>query len=657
MRTQPPPGARACSSSRSRTADARSCPRPLWKRLVGSRGRWLGAYDRSPDVMRDVEVDQGNWLLRAGETVGRYLIVEDRRRDQRTLTLRAYDPVLQREVALHCVPVDALSGAARETLLQRARAIAKLSHPNIIAIYDVEHIATAAGEAVVTATEYVGGTTLEQWVRDARPSLEVVKAYVAAGRGCVAAHRAGLLHRFEPSSVLIGHDGRVRLSLLGGEAPESPEPNSREIQHAFCVALWQALTKDISAPDIGSRELTIPTPVRKALRRGISPDESDRWPALEALLDALEYDHVQRRRRWLLAGAVSCSLVASAVAAKTWSAESPQLCSGARAAIATVWDFTRRDHVRRALLATGEAYAADVADRVGPALSRYASNWVAMHTEICEATTIRHEQSPEVMDLRMTCLHRAKVELAAVVELLGQPDAQVVLKASEVVASLPSLGRCSDVAALQADVPPPDPGDEVAVEAAQVELAEVKVLRTAGKVSEALARIRDLTNRIDDIAYAPLATDAWLELGLAHEGAGALAEAQTALLAALRSGLSNRQWEQAQAAATRLVYTVGHLQSRTREAKAYAATARGLLKLSEASAEATLRSHIGSVLEIRGGTDQTCSCGFWYCPKRGVFFSYRNARGGRQPVLPCTRGVTRCARRYPERHLLAAPSA
>ena len=133
-----------------------------------------------------------------------------------SVVYRAYDPSLDRHVALKLIPPweDELAFARLE---REARAMAQLSHPHVATVYEVgQH----DGRCFISM-ELVEGQTMKDWVSEtARPWTEVLRAYLQAGRGLAAAHRAGLVHRdFKPSNVLIGDDGRVRVVDFGLARP------------------------------------------------------------------------------------------------------------------------------------------------------------------------------------------------------------------------------------------------------------------------------------------------------------------------------------------------------------------------------------------------------------------------------------------------------
>src|SRR5688572_5760436 len=128
-----------------------------------------------------------------GARLGRYLVIEELGRGGMGIVLRAYDPKLQREVALKVVRAHVLDDSAQARLVREARAMARLNHPNVVAVYDVELDPDEHADAgVVVVMEYVAGKTLRQWVEaEPRSWREIVGAFVAAGRGPAAAPPPG----------------------------------------------------------------------------------------------------------------------------------------------------------------------------------------------------------------------------------------------------------------------------------------------------------------------------------------------------------------------------------------------------------------------------------------------------------------------------------
>jgi hypothetical protein len=234
--------------------------------------------------------------LHPGETLGRYRIEHLVGRGGMGEVYAAHDPQLDRRVAIKVLTATYRSSEAAGRLVREAQALAKLDHPNVVAVHD-------AGEVdgrVFLAMGFVEGVTLGEHIARTRlPWHEIVALFVAAGRGLAAAHGAGLVHRdFKPGNVLVDRQGRVAVTdfglargagelsttsmdgafpmhtpdpsggsggyhshshssldsnmtqagaLIGTPAYMSPEQHSgergspRSDQFSFCVALWEAL--------------------------------------------------------------------------------------------------------------------------------------------------------------------------------------------------------------------------------------------------------------------------------------------------------------------------------------------------------------------------------------------------------------------------------
>ncbi len=588
----------------------------------------------------------------------RYVVLEEIGRGGMGRVLRAYDPKLQREVALKEVRRKLLGLESSRRLVAEARAMAKLSHPHVVAVYDVEDL--DEGE-VVLVMEYVDGQTLGAWLQVARTWQEIVGCFRRAGAGLAAAHAAGLLHRdFKPDNVLIGasevvkvtdfglaktsaHDTGTSTSdfalasdassdgltetgvVLGTPRYMAPEQHRGEPltpaadQYAYCVALWEALTGtppfDHQGPDrIEPAKESGPPPwpggstpssIAAAIVRGLAPDPHARWPDMHALLAALSVDPARRRRRWLQAAAALSAVAVAAFTVQAWASAREQRCTdaAARVHLEGAWDETRRTEVHDAVLGIGAAYTAEVATRTDEALERYASAWTRKHVETCEATTVHGEQSADVMDLRMGCLHRAKVELAAVTDLLAHADASTVQKAHELLSSLRPLERCDDVDALRAEVEPPLPEEAEAVEAVRERLATSRAALRAARQDDARAALDEARGLANDLRYGPLHTEVALGHGLLLRRAGQYDDASVVLQEALRLASRWRQWNEMQLVATELLQVVGYGLRRFDEAMRYAEIAEGLAGGDVARQARVLRG-IGAVRSQEGKYDE-----------------------------------------------------
>jgi tetratricopeptide (TPR) repeat protein len=471
--------------------------------------------------MVEVVREPGPSALERGATVGRYTILAPVGTGGVGEVFAAYDPELDRKVALKLLRAhgDANDVRAQARLLREAKAMARLSHPNVLAVHDVG----AFGARVFVAMEFVDGLSLKDWLAAAaRPRAEILSVFTSAARGLAAAHAAGLVHRdFKPGNVMIGLDGSVRVmdfglarelsdknagptaidevralvagdlnvtltatgELMGTPLYMSPEQfrtaptDARTDQFSFCVALYQALYGDAPFGDANLTAImievlagrvraappktSVPGWLRRVLVRGLSVAPDARWPSMDALVAALARDPARNRRRaGLVIGALA--LVALSSVALVRAARRPVLlCQGGPARLANLWEpataaaHPRRDAVRAAFFASGAPAADEVWDRVAALLDRYDAGWLTMYRDTCEATHLRGEQSAATLDLRMACLDERRTAIGALTDVLMTADRGVVGSAVNSVNALPELERCADVQLLRAPVGPP----------------------------------------------------------------------------------------------------------------------------------------------------------------------------------------------------------
>ena len=145
--------------------------------------------------------------------VGRYVVLRQLGEGGMGVVFAAYDEELDRKVAVKLLREAGPISVERKTrILREAQAMARVSHPNVVSVYEVGEV----GGQVFIAMEFVDGSTLNDWQRGKRSWEDVLAMYVAAGQGLAAAHRAGLIHRdFKPDNILIARDGRVRVLDFG----------------------------------------------------------------------------------------------------------------------------------------------------------------------------------------------------------------------------------------------------------------------------------------------------------------------------------------------------------------------------------------------------------------------------------------------------------
>src|SRR5262249_45086536 len=148
--------------------------------------------------------------LQAGNVIGRFILIEKLGSGGMGIVFLAYDPALNRNVAVKLLRPDLVAASRTEVrtrrLLREAQAMAQITHPNVIAVYDVGSF----GDQVFIAMEYIRGQTLSQWLERPRTWREIAPVFGAAARGLHAAHGMGLVHRdFKPDNVFVAEDGRV----------------------------------------------------------------------------------------------------------------------------------------------------------------------------------------------------------------------------------------------------------------------------------------------------------------------------------------------------------------------------------------------------------------------------------------------------------------
>jgi serine/threonine protein kinase len=176
--------------------------------------------------------------LRAGTKIGRFVVGGLLGKGGMGEVYAAYDPELNRSVAIKVLGggADSASAEVRARFMREARAIARVSHPNVIVVYDVGTL----GDRVFIAMELIEGHTLRYWTHArSRTWPEVLEVFVSAGRGLAAAHERELVHRdFKPDNVMIAADGQVRVMDFGlvqlrgeggaqGEAAPAPAAPTR----------------------------------------------------------------------------------------------------------------------------------------------------------------------------------------------------------------------------------------------------------------------------------------------------------------------------------------------------------------------------------------------------------------------------------------------
>lgn len=485
---------------------------------------------RPPEVNEETAVSGGGPALmpalRRGTPIGRFITIDHLGAGAMGEVVLAYDPDLHRRVAVKVLRAGlmALGGqAAGQRMLREARAMAKVSHPNVITVFEVDQMDT--GQSFI-AMEYIDGGTLRTWAKEPRHWREVVDVYRAAGAGLAAAHAEGLVHRdFKPDNVLIGKDRRVRVtdfglvgalgenevtaadaelssrsglsrtdkaaaapadvtltrtgSMLGTPAYMAPEEakqlDARSDQFSFCVALYEALygERPFAGDSLielrsnvcaGQRrpapsDADVPRWLAEAIGRGLEVDPDARWPDMPALLHALQRQP-GRRPRQIAYGLAALGITGGALAiATSGTTPVPPSCDDGSDDTQAVWNDERANALKTAFMAADSANAAAALDAVLVATNAFVDAWQAGHLDACEAHVIRNEQSAALFDRRMLCLGRRLEKVDVLLDVFENADAASVEAANRIDGAMPSVDTCADAEALQSLVPPPDAPD------------------------------------------------------------------------------------------------------------------------------------------------------------------------------------------------------
>jgi tetratricopeptide (TPR) repeat protein/predicted Ser/Thr protein kinase len=339
----------------------------------------LTARDRlEPPPPPDVE-------LAIGARVGRYVVEDRLGAGGMGVVYAAWDTALARSVALKIVRPRAAVDATQARLRREAKAMARLSHRNVVPVFD---IATHDGRLFI-AMELVEGETLRSWVSWPRPWRDVVQLFVKAGRGLEAAHAAGIAHRdFKPDNVMVGEGDEPRItdfglareldggdispsamtgdptcellqvtatgSLAGTPAYMAPEQlldkqsGPAADQFSFCVSLFEvlygvrpfwtevrgrearpeSLIDEIRAGRIVKPEETrgVPRWLHAVIVRGLAHAPEDRWPSMRELVAALGRS---RRRRWLSVTGVAAAVAVVSLGLIAGDRDAPPSCAEA----------------------------------------------------------------------------------------------------------------------------------------------------------------------------------------------------------------------------------------------------------------------------------------------------------------------------------------
>ena len=487
--------------------------------------------------------------------VGRFVVLETLGAGGMGVVHAAYDPRLDRKIALKLVkPEVAAAGTNGEArLLREAQAMARLSHPNVVQIHEV-----GAWEGrVFIAMELVAGRSLATWLEvQPRGWREVVHMFAEAGRGLAAAHAAGMVHRdFKPENVLVGDDGRVRVTDFGlarggvsesgaGETWREPgdplaaivdgmsvgtaafagtprfmspeqflgEPaTAASDQFSFCVALYVALhgvhpfvgedrATLAKAVIAGERRepprMRVPRKIHKAVVKGLARAPEGRFAGMGELLRAIE-----PRAGWQRVAPVALFAVTGAGAGAMLYDGDP--CEDTSALLAGSWDDERREGMLRVLAASPMSDVGLHGTSASRALDNYTSGVAQAYTQSCKAHR-RGEASSELHDLRVACLRQRLDVVRGVVDEVRGGEEAAIRGALGAVSQLEALEACENGLTLRLGMEPPPPGQLTAQAQLQRELSRAQSLALLGKGRESRQRLEQVLSEARKLSYVPM---------------------------------------------------------------------------------------------------------------------------------------------------------
>ncbi len=608
-----------------------------------------------------------------GASVGRYLVLTLIGCGGMGDVYEAYDPQLDRRVALKLLRTASESVSARERLAREARALAQLSHPNVVHVYDVgEH-----EDDVFIAMELIDGESLDGWCRGpAKPDWHtVVAAYLEAARGLAAAHAKGLVHRdVKPSNLLRGRDGRVRVldfglvtserepqeasgsydepehagdarltasgAMLGTPlymAPEQYTPGGASAasdQYGLCVGLYEGLygalpfelgveparrtLLDIivakqSPPRPPPAGSAVPPQLFDILARGLAPAPADRYPSMDALAAALALASEPKRRNtaWGIGAAAVAGLLL-AVGGAAWARGAfADPCAHPEQHLAGVWDESVKQRVRGALQQSGRPYAPDTAARVAALLDRQAASYANMRGEVCtEARTQR--QGAATIALREACLERRLSQMQALTTLLGErSDPRVLDRGVQAAAELTPVAGCADIDALTSRVRPPEgPALRARVGSLQPRVDRLEALYNTGQYKVGIEEGEDTLAQATSVPYPLLPAQANAWLGLMHANLGDYEKAKTMLRESAALGAQAGDDVLVARSWARVLYITGLRQQHLDEASVIRTLGPTLLaRANDDRARATWLSAEGLILGEMGRYDEARAAG------------------------------------------------
>lgn len=600
--------------------------------------------------------------------IGRFNVLSKLGEGGMGVVYSGFDEELNRRVAIKIL-LDTANDEATVRMRREAQAMARLSHPNVVQVYEV---GDWRGQLFV-AMEFIEGVTLRAWL-DSEPRAwrDVLEVFVQAGRGLAAAHTVGLIHRdFKPDNVMVDKDGRARVldfgiartdtvedpmlvsaarSASGTHAADSgaktltltgtimgtprymaPEQHlgrptdARSDQFSLCVALYEALydgKRPFEGNDLielsdsvagGSaseppKNSSVPKWVGKSVMRGLSTAPRARWPSMEELEVALTRDPGRVRRRWGL-GLGLVSLVGGAFGMQEVN-EAGVLtqCQAESNTIDATWNDKIREELESSFLRVGFPYAEAAWQGVNEEFTEHARDWKVARESVCQQFRVRKTMTPATRERAIHCLEDRRASLSELTEIFADADSGVAQNALQAAQALRDPNACTSPVLLEQEPPiPEDAETRDRVVTSRRQLQRARTLHALGRHPAGLKVASRMVEYADQLEYAPLRAEALLVVGQIENGLSHYGRSKRALEAAYFEALEWGLDPIAAAAATKLTVVVGFRYARHDEGLVWARHARLLYDRLEGSdvGVATLENATGLIYNSRAEYDES----------------------------------------------------
>ncbi len=617
------------------------------------------------DELRPPGADDRSTLA-AGEAVGRYRVLAHVGGGAMGIVYAAHDPQLDRKVALKLVRAGPDAGSLGRSRLQReALALARLSHPNVVAIHDVG----LRGDEVWLAMEYVEGRTVTRWLAEApRGWSEVLEVMIRVGRGLEAAHAGGIVHRdVKPDNVLIGDPppgragiGRIVVgdfglarasgdsldllqatsepsllgsdvthagALLGTPAYMSPEQltgrtaDAKSDQFGFAVMMWEAfhgrrpfagdtayeLAAAILAGEIEAPRRRVPAGLRRVVERGLARDPARRHASVGAMVDALEREAARLRRRPRMIATVAAAITVVAVLGlRQFDMHRNGSCASRAAEIDAVWNDEVAARIRSAMTEVDPSGVA--LSSATPWIDGWTAQWKQARLGACDAASAYASERVASPVRVRECFDARKDELASLLELWSVPDAAMVPHLVSGAAALGSVQTCTEPARLAAPIDPAVLGVDPEIrDRLRHDLQHARAQMLVGRPDTAADEAAVVAASASARGLDELAAEAHAHAGVALERASRWVEAEAHLHRATVDATALGLDDVAADSASALALVVGARLGRGDEGLMWAEVAEMLLRRHDAAdglGGATLHLRIAAIEARRGEIDE-----------------------------------------------------